>query len=142
MAIEIEKYLKPLVLAHLAKAIGTCKLMLRQKDGTWKQATADDDIEKALNGDPNMYWIATNQPDTQSFNTLLAYGLDKPKEQPQEVTHSLSEDLAARLVAGRAHIKAKRLESAAIDAELVKSIEAPEKPRSPQRAVPESGTES
>lgn len=83
----VAKYLTPLLRAQLAAALGTHKLMLRREDGTWRAATARDDIEKALNGDPNLYWIAPNPPNTQAASTLLAYGLDKPREQAQEHEH-------------------------------------------------------
>jgi len=140
LAKTVKRYLRPLVHAHLAKAMGTCKLMLRQMDGTWRTVTTEDDIEKALNGDPNLYWIAPNQPDSQSFNTLLAYGLDKPKEQPQEVQHSIGEDLIERLAKGRQYAR-ERLSEGAIDAELVKPVETRETIPSAQRAVPESGAD-
>ena len=77
--------LQPMIEAQVAAAIGTHKLMLRKSDGTWRAATEEDDVEKALNGDPNMYWIAPNPPSTPAFNTLSAYALDKPKEQEQDI---------------------------------------------------------
>ena len=80
---EITRHLIPLIRAHVVAAQGTIKLMLRAKDGTWRAATAADDIEKALNGDPDSYWFSPNQPNTGSLNTLLAYGLDKPREQQE-----------------------------------------------------------
>lgn len=81
----VKKHLTPLLRSQLAAALGTHKLMLRREDGTWRAATATDDIEKALNGDPNLYWIAPNPPNTQAASTLLAYGLDKPREQEQAI---------------------------------------------------------
>ena len=80
----VAAHLLPILRSQLAAAIGTHKLMLRREDGTWRAATAADDVEKALNGDPSLYWIAPNPPNTQAASTLLGYGLDKPKEQEQE----------------------------------------------------------
>lgn len=78
--------------AQVAKAIGTYKLMLRKPDGTWRAVTEDDDIEKALNGDPNMFWIAPTPPDTASFTALAGYALDKPTEHIEaKVTSSIAD---------------------------------------------------
>ena len=86
--------LRPLVLAQMANAVGISHLMLRNDDGTWRKATDDDDIEKALNGDPNRYWIATKDPNVQAFTDLMNRALDKPKEQPQDV--EIKGDLVVR----------------------------------------------
>jgi hypothetical protein len=86
--------------AQIAAVIGTKHLMLRNEDGTWRKATESDDIEKALNGDPNLYYIAISPSSTQAFNTLAAYALDKPKEQAQDVNLNVTE-LGSRLDAAR-----------------------------------------
>lgn len=82
---KVIAHLEPMLEAQIAAVIGTKHLMLRNDDGTWRKATSDDDIEAALNGDPNMYYIAISPSSTQAFNTLAAYALDKPKEQAQDV---------------------------------------------------------
>jgi len=88
----VTSHLRPLLEAQLAAALGTHKLMLRRDDGTWRPASDEDDVEKALNGDPNKYWIAPNPPNTQAANTLLAYALDKPTEHLEaKVTTSVAE---------------------------------------------------
>ena len=74
-----------MVSAQVANAIGIMHLMLRNEDGTWRKATKADEIEKALNGDPNLYWISTKDPNVTAFSDLMNRALDKPKEQAQEL---------------------------------------------------------
>ena len=76
----VTAHLQPILESLLIAALGTRKLMLRREDGTWRESTAEDDIEKALNGDPDKYWIAPSPPSVPAASTLLAYGLDKPTE--------------------------------------------------------------
>lgn len=100
LRIHVQKHVERMTQAQIANACGLMHLMLRNEDGTWRKATTEDDIEKALNGDPNMYWISTKDPNIQAYSDLLNRAHDKPKEQPQEVNLNVT-DLGARLDAAR-----------------------------------------
>lgn len=80
----IQQHLPRMLGAQIEAACGVAHLMLRNDDGTWRKApdkmTADE-IVAVLNGDANRFFIATKDPNTQAFNTLAAYALDKPAEQ-------------------------------------------------------------
>lgn len=90
----VTAHLRPLLESQLAAALGTHKLMLRRDDGTWRPASDEDDVEKALNGDPTKFWIAPNPPNTQAANTLLAYALDKPTEHVETKVTTAVADLS------------------------------------------------
>lgn len=82
--LHIQAHLPRMFNAQIEAACGVAHLMLRNTDGTWQKAperiTAEE-IELVLNGDPNRYFIATKDPNTQAFTILAAYALDKPAEQ-------------------------------------------------------------
>lgn len=88
MQAEIAKHMPRMLKAQVEAACGVAHLFLRAEDGTFSKApegmTADE-IERVLNGDPNRYFIATKDPNTQAFNTLSAYGAGKPQEPSQQV---------------------------------------------------------
>lgn len=85
---HIQEHLPRMLTSQIEAACGVAHLMLRNDDGTWRKAPEKmnaDEILAVLNGDPNRFYIATKDPNTQAFNTLAAYALDKPKEQEQDV---------------------------------------------------------
>lgn len=85
----IAKQMPRMMKAQIEAACGVAHLFLRAEDGTFSKAPekmTEEQILVVLNGDPNRYYIATKDPNTQAFNTLAAYGAGKPTE-TQEVTH-------------------------------------------------------
>lgn len=97
----VQQHMGRMVSAQVANAVGIMHLMLRNSDGTWRKATKADEIEKALNGDPNLYWIATKDPNVQAFSDLMNRALDKPKEQEATINLTGEVTLVNRLLAGR-----------------------------------------
>jgi hypothetical protein len=84
----IQQHMPRMITSQVEAACGVAHLMLRNEDGTWAKAPANMTAEQmleVLNGDQGRYYIATKDPNTQAFNTLTAYALDKPKEQEQEI---------------------------------------------------------
>jgi hypothetical protein len=100
----LEKHMPRMVSAQVESSCGLAHLMLRNEDGTWAKAPVgmtEDQMLAVLNGDPTRNMISLKDPNTQAFNTLAAYYLDKPKEQEQELKLTGDADLIAALMAGR-----------------------------------------
>jgi hypothetical protein len=97
--------------------------MIRNEDGTWQRAPEDmspDALLDVLNGDPKRYYLSAKDPNTPAAALLLGYVWDRPRDQPQEVQHGLTADLAERLAAGRKYAREHRqLRERAIEGELV-----------------------
>lgn len=87
---RITDRLLPIVDAQIDSAVGINHFMLRDKEtGEWKRLTDPDQIVKAMN-DPrakfgSTYLIYTKDPNNNAARDMLAYAIDKPKEQEQEV---------------------------------------------------------
>lgn len=84
----IQAHMPRMLSAQVENACGLAHLMIRNQDGTWRQAPDEmtgAEVAAVLNGDPNRYYIAMKDPNTQVFNTLAAYAWDKPKEQEQDI---------------------------------------------------------
>ena len=103
---RITERLTPLVDAQLDNATGINHFMLRDKTtGEWKRLTDPDQIVKAMN-DPrakfgSTYLIYTKDPNANSARDMLAYAIDKPKEQLQQIQVEGGDQLLAALYAGR-----------------------------------------
>lgn len=94
--------LRPLTEAQIDNAMGVSHFMLRDAEtGQWQRLTDADQIQAALNApgaaEGSTFYIYTKDPSIQAFTDLMNRALDKPKEQPLEVIHGLSEDVLARL---------------------------------------------
>jgi hypothetical protein len=93
--------------AQVDNAIGIAHFMLRDKaTGQWERLTNPDQIVKALN-DPkakegSTFLVYTKDPNTNAARDMLAYAIDKPKEQPMEMKVDAGDELIAALHAGRA----------------------------------------
>lgn len=99
----IQKQMPRMLKAQIEASCGVAHLLIRDDEGKFSRAPADmteAEMLAVLNGDSNRYYIAVKDPNTQAFNTLAAYALDKPKEQAQEVNLNVTE-LGAKLDAAR-----------------------------------------
>lgn len=94
--------LGPLIDAQISNALGINHFMLRDpKTGHFERVTDVNQIQEALNA-PNAaegstYFIHSKDPQVQALQLLLAYALDKPKEQDIEVqvTHLVDDRIRA-----------------------------------------------
>lgn len=77
--------LKPIIEAQKARAMGLKHLVVREADGKFKRISADD-LATLDAGAVVEVW--ERDPDQKAIDTILAYCLDKPKEQPQEVEYT------------------------------------------------------
>jgi hypothetical protein len=94
--------LEPIIDAHVRNAIGLDYMVIRHEDGTFTRAQTEADIDAALKRGGQAFQIVTQQPNTQSMQTLLAYALDKPKEQEFDVNLSVTDTLQTKINAARA----------------------------------------
>lgn len=83
---QILKERGPMVQAQMAHAQGVSYMVLRNPDGTFTRATDEKQIDAACAVGASAFKIFTQAPNPQAFNTLMAYAVDKPKEQAQELT--------------------------------------------------------
>lgn len=111
--VRITERLIPIVDAQLDSAMGINHFILRDKEtGEWKRLTDPDQIVKAMN-DPrakfgSTYLIYTKDPNNNAARDMLAYAIDKPKEQAQDLNVNVTDKHMALLDAGRARVAAKR----------------------------------
>ena len=97
--------LEPILSAHVLNATGAHYMLIRNEDGTYRRAQSDADIDDALGRGGSAFQILTQQPNTQSMQTLLAYALDKPKEQEIDVNMTVRDALQAKINAARQRVK-------------------------------------
>ena len=94
--------LQPLIDAQIEHAIGIQHFFLR--DETTQQfirITNPKEIERALNQKSKHYWIFTKDPSVQAFTDLMNRALDKPAEQVEVDVTVHTDQITARLLAGR-----------------------------------------
>ena len=109
---RITERMIPIVDAQIDSALGISHFMLRDKaTGQWERLTDPDQIVKALN-DPkakqgSTFLVYTKDPNNNAARDMLAYAIDKPREQVQELKVEGSDSLVAALLAGRARAAAK-----------------------------------
>ena len=99
---HVFEHMRPMVAAQIAAAIGISHFMLRdEQTGEFRRVMDPDQIERALNSpgaaEGSTYWIFSKDPSTPAFTDLMNRAIDKPKEQPQEVTLGVSETTLAIL---------------------------------------------
>lgn len=94
--------LGPLVEAQIHNALGINHFMLRDpKTGHFERVTDVNQIQAALNApgaaEGSTFFIHSKDPQVQALQLLLAYALDKPKEQEIEVvvTHQVDDRIRA-----------------------------------------------
>lgn len=103
---RITERLMPIVDAQIDSAIGISHFMLRDPGtGQWERVNDPDQIVAALN-DPrakqgSTFRIYVKDPNANAARDMLAYAIDKPKEQLQEIKVEGGESLIAALHAGR-----------------------------------------
>lgn len=111
---RITDRLIPLVDAQIDNAIGIKHFMLRDAaTGQWVRLTDPDQIVAAMNHPRakhgSTYLIYTKDPNPNSARDMLAYAIDRPKEQVQEIDVKSSDELVKKLMEGRARAaKAQR----------------------------------
>ena len=76
---------QPMIDAHTQHAKGIGYMLIRRPDGTYSRATDENQIDAALAVGGSAFKIFTQAPNPQSFTTLMAYAVDKPKEQAQDL---------------------------------------------------------
>lgn len=105
---QILKARGPMTDAQIAHAQGVSYMVLRNPDGTFTRATDEKQIDAACAVGASAFKIFTQVPNPQSYNTLMAYAVDKPKEQPQEIQVSGSLTLIAeKLITARKRLALK-----------------------------------
>ncbi len=80
---QILARLAPVTDAQLDHAGGVSYMVLRNPDGSFTRATDVKQVDAALAIGSSAFKLFTQAPNPQAYNTLLAYAVDKPKEQPQ-----------------------------------------------------------
>lgn len=99
---RITQRMIPIVDAQIDSALGVSHFMLRDKEtGQWERLTDPDQIVKALN-DPkakqgSTFLVYTKDPNAMAARDMLAYAIDKPKEQAMEIQVTDTEKLLSRL---------------------------------------------
>ena len=83
---EVLKYLKPLVAAQIANAVGLKYLVTRDKR-TGKFLRVTQAMARLAEGEESVE-VWEKDPSVQAFTDLLNRALDKPAEQIQEVAHT------------------------------------------------------
>ena len=111
--VRITERMIPIIDAQIDNAVGISHFMLRDKTtGEWKRLSDPDQIERAMN-DPkaefgSTYLIYTKDPNTNAARDMLAYAIDKPKEQQMEIQVAGSDALIQALIEGRARAAAAK----------------------------------
>ena len=75
----------PMTAAQIAHAQGVSYMVLRMPDGTFARATEEKQIDAACAVGASAFKIFTQAPNPQAYSTLMAYAVDRPKEQPQDL---------------------------------------------------------
>lgn len=109
---RITERLVPLVDAQIDSAIGIKHFFLRGDDGQWRRITKSSEIEAALNGPKDRFWIYTKDPNSLAAREMLDRAIDKPKEQKQEIEIDASDHLIEALYQGRQRAAAAKKEKA------------------------------
>ncbi len=84
---QILKRVGPMTDAQIDHAGGVSYMVLRNSDGTYARATNEAQIDAACAVGASAFKIFTQAPNPQAYSTLMAYAVDRPKEQPQELVH-------------------------------------------------------
>lgn len=110
--LRITERLLPIVDAQIDSAVGISHFMLRDEDsGEWRRLTNPDQIVKAMNSPKarfgSTYLIYTKDPSNNAARDMLAYAIDKPKEQVAEMKIEGGDSLIQLLLDGRARAAAR-----------------------------------
>lgn len=104
--VRITARMHEIIDAQVDSAIGIAHFMIRDAEtGQWQRLTNVKKIEEALNHPKaqhgSTFWIYTKDPNPSSARDMLAYALDKPKEQVQEIKLGSEPQLIEALMEGR-----------------------------------------
>jgi hypothetical protein len=100
--VRITQRIFPIIDAQIDSAVGISHFMLRDKTtGQWERLTDPDQIVAALN-DPkakfgSTFLIYTKDPNSNAARDMLAYAVDKPKEQAQDLNLGLNAEAEAMI---------------------------------------------
>ena len=104
--VRITQRINEIIDAQVDAAIGINHFMVRDPEtGQWQRLTSAKKIEAALNhpkaAEGSTFWIYTKDPNSGSARDMLAYAIDKPKEQLQEIAVTNTDALVKQLLDGR-----------------------------------------
>jgi hypothetical protein len=103
--VRITERMNEIIDAQVASAIGINHFFLRDELGQFRRITKVREIEEALNKPGaergKNFWIFTKDPNSLAARDMLAYAIDKPKEQVQEIKVTGDEEQIALLHKGR-----------------------------------------
>lgn len=104
--VRITERMTEIIDAQVDSAIGIQHFFLRDEEtGQFRRITNVHEIERALNAKGaergRTYWIYTKDPNTLAARDMLAYAIDKPKDQKQEIEVTGSDEMIQRLLEGR-----------------------------------------
>ena len=85
LSAQIIASLGPITASQIAHAQGVSYMVLRNPDGTFTRATDEKQIDAACAVGASAFKIFTQAPNPQAYSTLMAYAVDRPKEQPQDI---------------------------------------------------------
>jgi hypothetical protein len=107
--VTVTSALQPLLEAQIANALGLSYLVVRDKR-TGKFLRVTEAMARVkLASHEELVEVWEKDPNVTAFADLLDRAIDRPKEQPQEVTVTASDELLRLLQAGRARAAAARL---------------------------------
>ena len=101
--------MRPMIQSQIAHAIGIGHLYTRDKQGKFSRIESEDLIEQVLaqGREGKDYWIFAKDPSVQAFSDLMNRALDKPKEQPVEL--SVTDETARLAVLDEGRAKGYRI---------------------------------
>lgn len=82
---HIRQHIPELIRAQIENAVGVNYLVIRDKNGSYVEATNQGQVKAALAAGGEAFRVYTRQPNSASASMLLAYAADKPVE-PVEVS--------------------------------------------------------
>lgn len=111
--VRITERMIPIIDAQIDSAVGIVHMAVRDPDtGMWERVTNPDQILDALNHPKarqgSTYRIYTKDPNSLAARDMLAYAIDKPKEQAMEMKIEGGDELTALLLEGRARVAARK----------------------------------
>lgn len=89
-------------------AEGVAYMILRKPDGTYARATDAAQVDAACAVGASAFKIFTQAPNPQAYSTLMAYAVDKPKEQAQDL--NIKADVNILDILRQRHAKRKKTE--------------------------------
>lgn len=82
---HVKNHIPAIIEAQIANSVGINYLVVRDKNGSYVEATNEAQVKAALRSGGDAFRVYTRQPHQASAAMLLAYAADKPVE-PVEMT--------------------------------------------------------